>query len=63
MFFTIKSSMHPSLQNSFSVKKPRILSNLMQQNQRNDFEELTYVTFGFDWHNACLNVMFLRQRF
>ena len=31
---------------------PRILLNLMQQNQRNGVEELTYVTFGFDWHNA-----------
>ena len=26
----------------------------MQQNQRNGVEELTYVTFGFDRHNALI---------
>ena len=28
--------------------------NLMQKNQRNGVEELTFVTFGFDWHNALI---------
>ena len=36
---------------SFSVKKPLYL---MQQNQRNGVEELTYVSFGFDRHNALI---------
>ena len=28
--------------------------NLMQQNQRNGVEQLTYVTIGFERHNALI---------
>ena len=36
------------------LKNPRMLWNLMQQNQRNGVEEFTYATFGFDKHNALI---------
>ena len=36
---------------SSAVKNPK--SNA-KKNQRNGVEELTFVTFGFDWHNALI---------